>query len=171
MKAMIMLITGGVKAGKSRRALAVALERWPGAIAFVATAEALDGEMESRIRRHQEERAALGGSGRFTTIEEPLELDKALVQAGGFAVVDCLPMWVNNRMYYKREQDFLPILERAVKAMGNCIVVSNETGLGNIPFDEDVRRYNTLLAHANRIIAAAADSVECMIAGIPLKVK
>jgi adenosylcobinamide kinase/adenosylcobinamide-phosphate guanylyltransferase len=58
-----------------------------------------------------------------------------------------------------------------VEAMRNCIVVSNETGLGNIPFDEPTRRYNTLLARANRAIAGAADTVEFMISGIPFKVK
>ena len=165
---MIILITGGVKAGKSRRALDIALKNWLDPISFVATAEVLDAEMESRIRGHQAERTGLGG---FITIEEPLELDKALARAGEYAVVDCLPMWVNNLMHYKREQDFLPILEGAVRAMRNCVVVSNETGLGNIPFDETVRRYNILLAQANRIIAEAADQVEFMVSGIPLKVK
>ncbi|MDR2494479.1 MAG: bifunctional adenosylcobinamide kinase/adenosylcobinamide-phosphate guanylyltransferase, partial [Spirochaetaceae bacterium] len=146
MKAMIMLITGGVKAGKSRRALDVARETWAAPISFIATAEVLDQEMENRIRLHKEERRALGGEGGFVTIEEPLDLAKALGRAGDYAVVDCIPMWINNLMYYKREPDFVPMLGAFVEAMRNCIVVSNETGLGNIPFDEPTRRYNTLLA-------------------------
>jgi adenosylcobinamide kinase/adenosylcobinamide-phosphate guanylyltransferase len=55
--------------------------------------------------------------------------------------------------------------------MKDCIIVSNETGLGNIPFDEMTRHYNLLLAEANRKIAAAADKVLFMVSGIPMKVK
>jgi adenosylcobinamide kinase/adenosylcobinamide-phosphate guanylyltransferase len=50
-------------------------------------------------------------------------------------------------------------------------VVTNETGLGNVPFDEVTRRYNLLLAEANRKIAAAADRVELLLSGIPVRIK
>jgi adenosylcobinamide kinase/adenosylcobinamide-phosphate guanylyltransferase len=81
-------------------------------------------------------------------------------------------MWINNLMHYRREDDFPRILEGFIRGMPkNCIVVTNETGLGNIPFDADTRRYNLLLAEANRKIAAAADTVELMVSGIPLRVK
>jgi adenosylcobinamide kinase/adenosylcobinamide-phosphate guanylyltransferase len=80
-------------------------------------------------------------------------------------------MWINNLMYYKREGEFPAILEAFIRGMRECIVVTNETGLGNIPFDEASRRYNLLLAEANRKIAAAADRVELMVAGIPLRIK
>jgi adenosylcobinamide kinase/adenosylcobinamide-phosphate guanylyltransferase len=165
---MIMLITGGVKAGKSRRALDIARKEWGSPISFIATAEVLDEEMRRRIVRHQEERYALGG---FVTIEEPIALDKAIAAAGQYAVVDCIPMWINNLMYYQREADFQCLLDDFIKSIVHGIIVSNETGLGNIPFDETTRRYNLLLAEANRKIAAAADTVELMVAGIPLKVK
>lgn len=189
---MVILITGGIKSGKSRRALELALE-WQFPVSFIATAEALDGEMRERIARHREERdllaarAARAGSGGempggvsrpgggFVTVEEPLELDRAAAEAGERAVVDCIPMWVNNLMYYKRENDFGRILEGFIAGiranMRDCVVVTNETGLGNVPFDEATRRYNLLLAEANRRIAAAADRVELMVSGIPLRVK
>jgi adenosylcobinamide kinase/adenosylcobinamide-phosphate guanylyltransferase len=169
---MIILITGGIKSGKSRRALELALS-WRLPVSFIATAEALDNEMRERITRHREERALL--SAGFVTIEEPLELDRAAAEAGERAVVDCVPMWINNLMYYKREDDFDRILEGFTAnmhaKMSGCIVVTNETGSGNVPFDEATRRYNALLAEANRRIAAAADRVELMVCGIPLKVK
>jgi adenosylcobinamide kinase/adenosylcobinamide-phosphate guanylyltransferase len=173
---MVILITGGIKSGKSRRALELALE-WPIPISFIATAEALDDEMRGRIARHREERVglAMGGGGDFVTIEEPLELDRAVAEAGERAVVDCIPMWVNNLMYYKQEAGFGRILKGFITGMRtnmrDCVIVTNETGLGNVPFDESTRRYNTLLAEANRKIAAAADRVELMVCGIPLKVK
>jgi adenosylcobinamide kinase/adenosylcobinamide-phosphate guanylyltransferase len=172
---MILLITGGVKSGKSSRALELVQQKWTFPVSFIATAEAVDEEMRLRILRHREERARLGSGGGegfgFITIEEPLELGKAVAAAGQRVVVDCIPMWINNLMYYKREEDFSLILEAFIRGMRECIVVTNETGLGNIPFDEATRRYNLLLAEANRKIAAVADRVELMVAGIPLRVK
>jgi adenosylcobinamide kinase/adenosylcobinamide-phosphate guanylyltransferase len=167
---MITLITGGIKSGKSGRALELARAEWQFPVSFIATAEALDEEMRLRIARHREERERPGGEG-FITIEEPLELDKALAAAGPRAVVDCIPMWINNLLFYKREDDFSPILDGCIRNMEDCIVVTNETGMGTIPFNENTRRYNLLLAEANRKIARAADRVELMVAGIPLRVK
>jgi adenosylcobinamide kinase/adenosylcobinamide-phosphate guanylyltransferase len=145
-------------------------------ISFIATALALDDEMKARIIRHQEERTK--GRGGYRTIEEPVELHQALAQAGGFAVVDCLAMWVNNLMYYEREGDFQDILGASLDILDSyngverhCVIVTNETGLGNIPFDALTRRYNLLLAEANRRIAAVAHRVEFMVSGIPLMVK
>lgn len=172
---MIILITGGVKSGKSTHALNIAIKKWKPApnkpISFIATAEALDNEMKLRIAKHQEERAKLAGAGSFATIEETLELDKAIIAAGQRAVIDCIPMWINNLIYYKREDNFHAILDGLIKEMKDCIIVTNETGLGNIPFDEATRRYNLLLAEANRKIAAAADRVLFMVSGIPMRVK
>jgi adenosylcobinamide kinase/adenosylcobinamide-phosphate guanylyltransferase len=168
---VIVLVTGGIKSGKSRRALDIAREEWnispETPASFIATAEALDDEMKLRIRRHQEERVGLG----FITIEEPLELDRAIAEALPRALVDCLPLWVNNVMYYKREEDFSRLLDASIQNMRDCIVVTNETGLGNVPFDEETRRYNLLLAEANRKVAAAADRVELLISGIPVRIK
>ena len=168
---MIILVTGGIKSGKSRRALDIAQEEWNVSpetpASFIATAEALDDEMKIRIKRHQEERMNRG----FITVEEPLELDRAIAAALPRTVVDCLPLWVNNIMYYKREEDFSRLLEASINNMKECIVVTNETGLGNVPFDELTRRYNLLLAEANRTIAAAADRVELLISGISVRIK
>jgi adenosylcobinamide kinase/adenosylcobinamide-phosphate guanylyltransferase len=170
---MLILLTGGVKSGKSGRALELAREEFAFPAVFIATAEVLDEEMRARITRHQEERAGLG----FTTVEEPLEIDRALSGAGDSVLLDCVPMWINNLMYYKREGDFASILGRFLDGLfpdglcRNCIIVTNETGLGNIPFDAETRRYNLLLAEANRLIAARAERVEFMVSGIPLRVK
>jgi adenosylcobinamide kinase/adenosylcobinamide-phosphate guanylyltransferase len=176
---MITLLTGGVKSGKSRRALDLAVREWkPSAkrpVFFIATSEAVDDEMKARIARHRDERAELAGDKSFTVIEEALALDRAVKTAGKRCLVDCLPMWVNNLMYHRREEDFGPVLEAFINILvrenRDCIVVTNETGLGNVPFDETTRRYNVLLAEANRKVAAAAGRVEFMVSGIPLRVK
>jgi adenosylcobinamide kinase/adenosylcobinamide-phosphate guanylyltransferase len=171
---MLILVTGGIKSGKSRRALEIAKSEWSFPVSFIATAEALDEEMRCRIEKHRQERKDLAGSitnGGFITIEEPLELDKAIADAGSRALVDCIPMWVNNLMHYQREKDFDRILETFLQNVKDCIVVTNETCMGNIPFDEYTRRYNLLLAEANRRIAAVADRLELMVCGIPVRVK
>jgi len=171
---MLILITGGVKSGKSRRALEIAKSEWSFPVSFIATAEALDEEMRCRIEKHKQERNDLAGpitNGGFITIEEPLELDKAIAASGSRVLVDCIPMWVNNLLYYQREKDFDRILEIFLQSGKDRIVVTNETGMGNIPFDEYTRHYNLLLAEANRRVAAAADRLELMVCGIPLRVK
>ena len=166
---MVVFISGGVKSGKSSRALKLARE-WQKPVSFVATAEALDDEMRKRIERHKAERAG----GGFTTVEEPLDLAAALTKSGEYVLVDCLTMWVNNIMYYRREAEFTGMLDAFIEGMrgkDGVIVVSNETGLGNIPADDMTRRYNLLLAEANRKTAALASRVELMVAGLPLTVK
>jgi len=194
---MPTLVTGGVKSGKSRHALDLARSEFGPRRFFIATSAILDEEMTERIERHRAERKAADGTDLFETMEEQVRIDEALVRALGSGVkagsntqarveplpgawpearpgvlVDCLPMWVNNLMYHKREDEFDPILEGFIKAMsGDIIIVTNETGLGNIPFDAETRRYNILLAEANRRVAAACDRVVFMISGIPLRIK
>jgi adenosylcobinamide kinase/adenosylcobinamide-phosphate guanylyltransferase len=172
---MLILITGGIKSGKSRRALEIVSSEWTFPVSFIATAEALDEETRLRIKKHRQERKKMaeGAEAGFITVEEPLELDKAIANTGSRTLVDCIPMWVNNLMHYGREKVFDRILENfLLNVVGkDCIVVTNETGMGNIPFDENTRRYNRLLAEANRRIAAASDRVELVVSGIPLRVK
>jgi adenosylcobinamide kinase/adenosylcobinamide-phosphate guanylyltransferase len=166
---LVVFISGGVKSGKSSRALKLACE-WQRPVSFIATAEALDDEMRERIARHKTERAGLG----FTTVEEPLDLADALMRSGEYVLVDCLTMWVNNIMYYRREADFTDMLDAFIEGLrgkGSAIIVSNETGFGNIPMDEFTRSYNLLLAEANRKTATVANRVELMVAGLPLTVK
>jgi adenosylcobinamide kinase/adenosylcobinamide-phosphate guanylyltransferase len=166
---MNILLTGGVKTGKSRRALDIA-KGWGVPVTFIATAAITDDEISARVARHKAERADL----HWRTIEEQLAIDQALADAGDNVLLDCLPMWVNNLFYHHREDDFQPILAAFVAGLAakkNCAIVTNETGLGNIPFDALTRRYNLLLAQANREIASACDHVEILICGIPLKVK
>jgi adenosylcobinamide kinase/adenosylcobinamide-phosphate guanylyltransferase len=169
------MISGGVKSGKSFRALTIAQKNWTFPVYFVATSEIFDDEMKARVERHREERTALAGEMGFITIEEPVYIDKAVSALQGSAIIDCLPMWINNIMLYKKEDIFNKILENMIiyikHNLANCVIVTNETGLGNIPFDKETRRYNLLLAEANRKFAAAADRVEFMISGLVMRVK
>jgi adenosylcobinamide kinase/adenosylcobinamide-phosphate guanylyltransferase len=118
---MRSLITGGVKSGKSKFALRLA-EEFSEPRYFLATAEAFDDEMKARIAGHRKERA-----GRFTTIEEPLEIAQKLKEN---MILDCLPLWLNNMFHYGREA----VLNEAVDSLignlpENIVLVTNEIGL------------------------------------------
>lgn len=160
---MRSLITGGVKSGKSRFALRLA-EEFPEPRYFLATAEAFDDEMKARIAGHRKERA-----GRFTTIEEPLEIAQKLKEN---MILDCLPLWLNNMFHYGREA----VLNEAVDSLignlpENIVLVTNEIGMGFIPADPVSRRYGDALGRLNARIAAACDRVLLMVAGHPVLVK
>jgi adenosylcobinamide kinase/adenosylcobinamide-phosphate guanylyltransferase len=160
---MRVLLTGGVKSGKSSRALELARDfapdRW-----FLATATPFDDEMRERIRRHKAERAA-----DFVTVEEPIDIDAAARER---MVVDCVPMWLNNLFFAGREDDWEPILDRLIARLPrDIVIVTNEIGMGVIPADPMSRRYGMALGRANAKLAAAVDSVELLIAGIPMRVK
>lgn len=130
-----MLIVGGAKSGKSRLALDVCNSLNRKRI-FLATAQALDREMEERIKRHQEER-----SGEWHTVEEPLNLVSMIrtLDAEDTAIlIECLTLWLSN-LYMKFGEDREPIsqameelVDRLSRIRGVVVVVSNEVGMGTI---------------------------------------
>ena len=168
-----LLVLGGARSGKSRHALEQARQAGI-SVAFLATARALDGDMATRIARHRAERPA-----RWTTIEEPSEVPAACRRAARsheLVVVDCVTVWVSNLM--ERGDDDALVLaavddlakllrERLV----SVILVSNEVGEGVHPPTALGRRFRDLLGLANQRLAAAADRVTLMVAGLPLTVK
>lgn len=170
---MIHLLTGGVRAGKSRLALERALEASPGAVVFVATGEARDGEMADRIRRHRAERGP-----RFRTVEAPRDPGAALddADATGF-VVDCLTLWVSNLVCDPTLDDDAVasardrLVARLRREPRPVVVVTNEVGLGIIPMDPLTRRYQDHLGRLNQQVAAVADRVELVVAGLPLRLR
>jgi adenosylcobinamide kinase / adenosylcobinamide-phosphate guanylyltransferase len=164
----IILVGGGGRSGKSRYALELARQRGT-RLAFLATAQALDGEMTDRIRQHRLER----GEG-FLTWEEPFELAGAIEFANGKSdavVVDCLTLWVSNLMLSEREIPTDELIAAARRFAGTVIFVSNEVGCGIVPENALARRFRDLAGGLNQRVAAAADEVYWMAFGIPLKVK
>ncbi len=164
------LVLGGVKSGKSRFALHAAV-RLGARGAFVATALCSDPDMAARIARHRAERPAA-----WRTVEEHVDVAGACRRLAGSAdvvVVDCLTLWVAARMergdgdpaVLASAQDLATLMaERLV----SLVVVSNEVGQGIHPPTPLGRRFVDLLGLVNQRIAASADVVTLMVAGIPV---
>jgi len=160
---MRVLVTGGVKSGKSRHALELADAFAPPRL-FLATAVAFDDEMREKIARHRAERA-----DRYETIEEPLAIHERLRER---MILDCLPLWLNNIFYYRKEAELESILASFVERLPrDIVIVTNEVGLGFVPENPEARRYGNLLGTINARVAAACDSLVLMVAGQSLRVK
>ncbi len=166
----VTLILGGARSGKSAHGEARA-ERRSGALVYLATAEARDGEMELRIAAHRARRGP-----RWTTVEEPLELDGALMRAAspdGAVLVDCLTLWLANLIEAGRdvEAEGSALAATLATLPGAVILVSNEVGLGIVPDNAAAREFRDHAGRLHQGIAAAAGRVLFMAAGLPLTLK
>lgn len=165
----VILITGGARSGKSTRAEA-RTRAFAGQPVYIATAEALDGEMATRIAAHRARR----GTG-WIEREVPLDLVPALQASdgGGARLVDCLTLWLSNLMHAERDwQREVDALAAALPALASPVVfVTNEVGLGIVPDNALARRFRDAAGLMNQTIAAAADEVEFVVAGLPMKLK
>lgn len=167
-----LLVVGGARSGKSR--FAQASLPACGRVTVLATAQAGDADMAARIAHHRAGRPAS-----WRTVEEPLQLARRLAEAVEHAdavLVDCLTLWVTNRLLDgDTEAAILAEAEAVAALLGRraCAVtlVSNEVGEGVHPETPLGRRFRDLLGIVNQCVAAAADRVVLMVAGIPLTVK
>ncbi|MFT4117636.1 bifunctional adenosylcobinamide kinase/adenosylcobinamide-phosphate guanylyltransferase [Bradyrhizobium sp.] len=165
----VILITGGARSGKSRHA-ETRTRAFPGRPVYVATAEALDTEMEDRIARHRARRGT-----DWIEREVPLDLVQALAatDGGGARLVDCLTLWLSNLLHAERDWEHETTeLARALPGLKSPVVfVTNEVGLGIVPDNALARRFRDAAGFMNQAIAAVADEVEFVVAGLPMKLK
>lgn len=167
-KGQKILITGGVRSGKSRFALSLAKKSAQPKI-FLATAQAFDDEIEKRIERHQEER-----DKSFSTLEEPLYLGTAVANAppGSLIVIDCLTLWLNNLFFHFKEDEALIMgqidlfLESVKDTSSTVIMITNETGWGIIPANPLSRRFIERAGLLNQRLASMSDEVILIVSGL-----
>ena len=170
----VVLILGGVRSGKS--GYAQRLAELASRVTFVATAERRDDEeMLRKIERHRAERPS-----HWRTIEEPLNLAHIVKSAGAdcdVLLIDCLTLFASNLLEAHGEDLALaqPQIDDLCAALqaASCtvILVSNEVGSGVVPAYALGRRFRDLVGEINQRIAAVADSVLFMVAGLPLALK
>ena len=166
----VTLILGGARSGKSRHAEAMVEEAAANGL-YIATAAAGDGEMAMRIRHHRERRGPF-----WTTVEEPLHLAHAIeahALPGRPILVDCLTLWLSNLMMEGRAVEaatdrLLTALEESTVPV---VLVANEVGQGIVPDNALARAFRDHAGRINQRIAAAADRVVMMVAGLPMTVK
>jgi adenosylcobinamide kinase/adenosylcobinamide-phosphate guanylyltransferase len=164
----LTLVLGGARSGKSRYAEGL-ITALPPPWIYVATAEAGDEEMAERIKSHRERRGA-----QWRTIEAPRELAKALSACGdGPVLVDCLTLWLSNLMLAEANiEEETARLEKTLAATnGPLVLVANEVGSGIVPSYPLGRRFRDLQGMLNQRIAARAERVILMVAGLPLALK
>lgn len=165
----VILITGGARSGKSKRA-ETRVRAFSGQPVYVATAEALDAEMKTRIAKHRERRGT-----DWIEREVPLDLAKVLVatDGGGARLVDCLTLWLSNLMHAERdwEREVTDLAAALPRLKSPVVFVTNEVGLGIVPDNALARSYRDAAGIMNQIIAAVADEVEFVVAGLPMKLK
>jgi adenosylcobinamide kinase / adenosylcobinamide-phosphate guanylyltransferase len=162
----LVLLIGGARAGKSALAVELA-SRWNGEVTFLATAQGRDDEMAERIARHREQRPA-----DWRTVDEPLELRAALESLDDdvFVILDCLTLWVANRLERgDAEEDLLAEAEHvarlAAARAAPLVAVTNEVGLGVVPATPLGRVYRDLLGEVNRTFARSAGTAFLVVAG------
>ena len=166
--AYLSLILGGARSGKSQHAERIITAQPPPWV-YVATAQALDDEMRERIAIHRARR----DTG-WVVLEEPLDLARALAEAGPRPVlVDCLTVWLSNLMLGGHDiTDATEALDAALDRRGApTVLVSNEVGLGIVPDNALARAFRDAAGRLNQHIAARADSVLFLVAGLPMRVK
>lgn len=166
----IHLILGGARSGKSRHAQSLA-EAFDATLVFIATGEAHDAEMAARIDRHRTDRGA-----RWRTVEAPLALAEAIRLSSApdhLLLVDCLTLWTSNLMHAGRDvaEATAELIATLRAAPGPVILVANEVGLGIVPDNALARAFRDAAGQMNQAIAAAADRVTFVTAGLPMILK
>ncbi len=186
----VELVLGGARSGKSRYALQHALSA--AHVTWIATAQAFDAEMQQRISHHQAERPS-----HWRTFETPLYLSQTLAQQSDqpMIVVDCLTLWVSNWLcqptqhhisdhsiqdtashsltaeWQTEQTDFLRQIERFSGLPERLILVSNEVGFGIVPDNPLARLFRDEVGQLHQRIAAIANQVTLVVAGLPLSIK
>jgi len=180
------LVFGGARSGKSAFAeqLASRLSDGKKEVLYLATAKAGDAEMQERIEHHRTRRPAHWG-----TLEQSLELGAAITaasRADNIILVDCLTVWLSN-LLFSEVTDFPEVghitppqqfavqrqalLDTLTQAPGQIILVSNEVGMGIVPMGAVSRWFIDEAGRLNQAVAAIADNVVWVAAGLPLYFK
>jgi adenosylcobinamide kinase / adenosylcobinamide-phosphate guanylyltransferase len=167
------LILGGARSGKSHYAETCAAESGLDVI-YVATAQALDDEMQQRIKRHQQQRPA-----HWQLIEEPINLVSTLKDNANnktCILVDCLTLWLSNQLCseenkFQLQENINNLINILPELPGKIIFVSNEVSMGIIPMGEINRQFVDEAGRLHQRLATVCDKVTLMVAGIPSHIK
>ncbi len=165
----LTLVVGGAASGKSAHAehLVTATGR---SRVYVATAEAWDDEMRAKVAQHRDQRGP-----NWRTIEEPRDIAAALssVRATEVVLIDCATLWLTNQLMAGAdlETESRSLIAALTSCTAPVVVVSNEVGAGIVPETSLGRTFRNAQGRLNQRLAASADQVITVIAGLPLVLK
>lgn len=169
---MLELILGGARSGKSRLAEKLAAESGL-EVVYIATSQALDGEMSARVAQHRARRPA-----HWALVEEPVALARVLREQAReerCLLVDCLTLWLTNLLLLDDEARLAAerdaLLDTLGELPGRILLVSNETGLGVVPMGELTRRYVDEAGWLHQALAERSRRVLFCVAGLPMILK
>ena len=167
--AALTLVLGGARSGKSRYGESL-IAKEPPPWTYLATAEALDGEMAQRIAEH---RARRGNNWHTFEASRNLTDTLAALPPRSSVLVDCLTLWLSSLLLAGAdiETETARLDEALSNMLGHVVLVSNEVGSGIVPDNALARRFRDLQGHLNQHVAARADRVVLVVAGVPLVVK
>ena len=172
----IHLILGGARSGKSSYAEKLASETGL-PVTYIATAQVYDDEFRARVQQHKDRRPK-----NWQLIESTHYLSAALQannHTGAVTIIDCLTLWLAQCIcpectppegvdWMRERAAFLELLP---KLQGDIILVSNEVGMGIVPLGEINRQFQDEQGRLNQAVAAIADRVSFIAAGLPIKLK
>lgn len=180
------LVFGGARSGKSAYAEKLARESGK-EVVYLATAQAADEEMATRVRHHRAQRPA-----EWSTLEEPLRLGDAILREarpGRLLLVDCLTLWLTNLMFstgeaypdvgdialpelfHSERAHLLYALAEMADTDCDLVIVSNEVGMGIVPYGAISRCFTDEAGRLNQAVAAVCDNAVFVAAGLPLHLK
>ena len=168
----LTLILGGARSGKSDFAQALAQKRGGDDVLFVATAQAFDDEMRTRIANHRVARPSA-----WKTLEAPRDVAAALRTApvARVVLIDCVTLWASNFLLANENAtdwcELDDLIEWYRESSCELIIVSNEVGMGIVPDNALARAYRDLLGRANKKLAEKADQVLLLVAGLAIDLK
>lgn len=165
----VSLVLGGASSGKSQFGEGL-VKSQSGRHVYLASAQAFDDEMSARITRHRMTRGT-----QWHTVEEPLDVTGALdaCTTGDVVLFDCATLWLSNQML--ANNDLTSAQNTLIRALVECpapvVVISNEIGHGIVPADALSRAFRDAQGMLNQRIAACADLVVMVTAGLPMVLK
>ena len=168
----IVLVLGGARSGKSTHAQKLAEQEWQHPL-YLAPAETLDQEMVNRVKLHREQRGP-----KWACVEEPLDLARVILETSpnrDGILLDCATLWLTNVLLKEGEAAVKSRKQELIAALKaspcDVIIVSNEVGMGIVPDSALGRTFRDLQGWLNQDLAAIADSVIFVIAGLQIKIK
>jgi adenosylcobinamide kinase/adenosylcobinamide-phosphate guanylyltransferase len=165
----LTLVLGGARSGKSAFAEGLVTDL-PAPWTYIATAQAFDEEMRRRIAAHRARRGA-----DWRTIEAPQQLPPAVLEAPAEEplLVDCLTLWLSNRMLAGADMraDREALLAALAQRRAPTVLVSSEVGLSIVPDNALARAFRDAAGELHQAVARAADRVYLVVAGCPIVAK